>query len=134
MNTKLNKILAEISAGELFDKITILEIKKTKIKDKDKVSNVEKELLTLNKTLEEHGLNKVNEELKSLVQILTNINLDLWEIEDGKREFEKKGEFGDDFISLARAVYKKNDIRAKTKLKINELLGSNIKEVKSYKN
>ena len=134
MNTKLNKILAEISAGELFDKITILEIKKTKIKDKDKVSNVEKELLTLNKTLEEHGLKKVNEELKSLVQILTNINLDLWEIEDGKREFEKKGEFGDDFISLARAVYKKNDIRAKTKLKINELLGSNIKEVKSYKN
>ena len=134
MNTKLDRILAEISAGELFDKITILEIKKTKIKDKDKVSNVEKELLTLNKTLEEHGLNKVNEELKSLVQILTNINLDLWEIEDGKREFEKKGEFGDDFISLARAVYKKNDIRAKTKLKINELLGSNIKEVKSYKN
>ena len=134
MNTKLDKILAEISAGELFDKITILKIKKTKIKDKEKVSNVEKELLSLNKTLEEHGLNKINEELKNLVQKLTNINLDLWEIEDGKREFEKKGEFGDDFISLARAVYKKNDIRAKTKLKINELLGSNIKEVKSYKN
>ena len=133
MNTKLDKILAEISAGELFDKITILEIKKTKIKDKEKVSDVERELLSLNKTLEKHGLNKLNLELRNLVNSLTKINLDLWEIEDGKREFEKKGEFGSDFINLARSVYKKNDIRAKTKLKINELLGSNIKEIKSYK-
>ena len=133
MNTKLNKILAEISAGELFDKISILEIKKSKIKDKEKVSNVVKELLSLNKTLEKHGLNKINEELKNLIQLLAGINLDLWEIEDGIRELEKKGDFGFDFVSLARSVYKKNDDRAKIKLKINKILGSNIKEVKSYK-
>lgn len=132
MNTKLGKILAEISAGELFDKITILEIKKTKIKDKDKLSDIKKELESLNNTLREHNLNKIDLKLKNLIEELKNINLDLWEIEEKKRSAEKNGNFGKDFIELSRNVYKKNDIRAKIKLEINKVLGSSIKEVKSH--
>ena len=130
MNTKLDKILAEISAGELIDKITILEIKKSKIKNKDKVIDIEKELLSLNDTMkksipDDSMVSKFKEDLK-------NINLKLWDIEDGKRSAEKKNDFGAKFIDLARNVYKLNDERAKIKLAINNALGSNIKEVKSY--
>tara|TARA_S200000501_G_scaffold377149_1_gene434460 strand:- start:1886 stop:2281 length:396 start_codon:yes stop_codon:yes gene_type:complete len=130
MNTKLDKILAEISAGELIDKITILEIKKTKITDTDKLKSVEKELSSLNKTLKNNipdlsKIDKFKDELK-------NINLKLWDIEIGKRNFEKNNNFGEDFIQLARNVYKFNDERAKIKLSINEILGSNIKEIKSH--
>ena len=132
MNNKFGKILAEISVGELFDKITILKIKKSKIKDKNKLSSVEKELNSLNETLDKNGLNKVDEKLKNLVKNLSEINEDLWNIEEGKRLSEKNNDFGENFIKLSREVYKKNDTRAKIKLEINNYLGSNIKEVKSH--
>ena len=130
MNTKLNKILAEISAGELIDKITILEIKKSKIVDKDKLIEIEKELLSLNDTMKKFIPN--NSEISKFKDSLKDINLKLWDIEDGKRSAEKNNEFGEKFIELARKVYKFNDERAKIKLTINNTLGSNIKEVKSY--
>jgi hypothetical protein len=130
MNTKLDKILAEISAGELVDKITILEIKKLKIQNKKKLTEVEKELFSLKETFDKFIVKKSN--IKELIQNLKDINLKLWDIEDGKRLAEKKNDFGKNFITLARNVYKFNDERAKIKLLINETLGSNIKEVKSY--
>ena len=130
MKTKLNQILAEISAGELIDKITILEIKKIKITDKDKLIEIHKELLSLNLILEKNisDLSKI----EKFRNDLKNINLKLWDIENGKRECEKNNDFKEKFISLARNVYKFNDERAKAKIAINKFLGSNIKEVKSY--
>ncbi len=130
MNTKLSKILAEISAGELIDKITILEIKKTKITNKDKLIEIEKELLSLNDTMKKFIPN--NSEISKFKNSLKDINLKLWDIEDGKRSAEKNNDFGEKFVELARKVYKFNDERAKIKLAINNALGSNIKEVKSY--
>ena len=130
MNTKLDKILAEISAGELIDKITILEIKKVKISNKDKLIEIEKELLSLNETVKKFIPN--NSKVSKFKDNLKEINLKLWNIEDGKRSAEKNNEFGKEFIKLARNVYKFNDERAKIKLAINNALGSNIKEVKSY--
>ena len=130
MNNKLDIILAEISAGELIDKITILEIKKNKISNKDKLNDIEKELSSLNKTMEK-SIPQQNK-IKDLSNQLKKINLKLWDIEDGKRAAEKENNFGDKFIELARNVYKFNDERAKIKLAINNALGSNIKEVKSY--
>ena len=131
MNTKLNKILAEISAGELVDKITILEIKKEKITNKDKLIEIEKELLSLNDTMKKFIPD--NSQISKFKNNLKDINLKLWDIEDGKRSAEKNNNFGEKFIELARKVYKFNDERAKIKLAINNALGSNIKEVKSYK-
>ena len=130
MSNKLDKILAEISAGELIDKITILEIKKAKITNKEKLVDVEKELSSLNQTLkkfipDESKINKYKNNLKE-------INLRLWDIEYGKRLAEKNNDFGKKFIELARNVYKFNDERAKIKLAINSALNSNIREVKSY--
>ena len=93
MNTKLDKILAEISAGELIDKITILEIKKVKISNKDKLIEIEKELVTLNKTKEKLIID--NSQILKLQTDLKNINLKLWDIEDGKRLAEKKNDFGE---------------------------------------
>ncbi len=130
MNTKLDKILAEISAGELLDKITILEIKKNKITDKDKLNEIQKELSSLTQTLDKFIPKK--DKIMNYKQSLKEINLKLWEIEDGKRKAEKDKDFGQNFIELARNVYKFNDERAKIKLAINNSLGSNIKEVKSY--
>ena len=130
MNLKLNKLLAEISAGELVDKITILEIKKKKIKDQEKLAEVDKELISLNNTFQKNI--SQNTDLKNMIKDLKEINLKLWDIEDGKREAEKNKKFDNKFIELARNVYKLNDERAKIKLKINQFLGSNIKEVKSY--
>jgi predicted nuclease with TOPRIM domain len=130
MNNKLDIILAEISAGELIDKITILEIKKTKISNKDKLNDIEKELSSLNETMKKFIPNNSN--IQDLINKLKEINLKLWDIEDGKRAAEKNNEFGEKFIELARNVYKFNDERAKLKLTINNSLGSNIKEVKSY--
>ena len=130
MDNKLDKILAEISAGELFDKITILEIKKAKISSKEKLSDIEKELLSLNDTVKKFIPNKSR--VSKHIEDLKNINLKLWDIEDGKRSAEKNNDFGEKFIELARNVYKFNDKRAKIKLAINITLGSNIKEVKSY--
>ena len=130
MNTKLNKIFAEISAGELIDKITILEIKKVKITNKDKLIEIEKELLSLSETSKKFIPD--NTEILKFKYSLKDINLKLWDIEDAKRSAEKNNEFGKEFIELARKVYKFNDERAKIKLAINNCLGSNIKEVKSY--
>ena len=127
MSNKLDKILAEISAGELIDKITILEIKKIKIKDSAKLENVEKELLslksTLNKTIPD--LSKI----QSQIEALKSVNLELWSIENGKRLAEKNKNFGEKFIELARSVYKRNDERARIKLEINNILGSNIANI-----
>ena len=130
MSNKLDKILAEISAGELVDKITILEIKKAKINNKEKLSDIERELYSLNQTMkkfipDESPIKKYKNDLKE-------INLKLWDIEDKKRLAEKNNDFGSNFIDLARKVYKTNDERAKIKLLINNILGSNIKEVKSH--
>ena len=130
MNTKLSKILAEISAGGLIDKITILEIKKEKITNKDKLIEIEKELISLNDTMKKFIPN--NSEISKFKNSLKDINLKLWDIEDGKRSSEKNNDFGQKFIQLARDVYKFNDERAKIKLAINNALGSRIKEVKSY--
>ncbi len=126
----MDKILAEISAGELIDKITILEIKKEKISNKEKLVEVNKELNSLNETLKKSINDQSN--IISFKNDLKNINLKLWDIEDGKRSAEKNNKFDEKFIELARNVYKFNDERAKIKLAINNALGSNIKEVKSY--
>ena len=130
MNSNLDKILAEISAGELIDKISILEIKKTKIDDDLKLNEIKKELESLNLTLNKSILDFSKIEL--LAKKLKAINLKLWDIEDGKRLAEKNNQFDEKFIMLARNVYKFNDERAKIKLEINNILGSNIKEVKSH--
>ena len=130
MNKKLDKILAEISAGELIDKITILEIKKIKISNAEKLKDINKELDSLNQTFKQFIPNPSS--IQQLIDKLKSINLKLWDIENGKRQAEKDQNFGKEFIELARSVYKSNDERAKIKLEINNTLGSNIKEVKSH--
>ena len=130
MDNKLDKILAEISAGELIDKITILEIKKEKIYDDEKLKDVEKELSSLKGTLKKSISDTYK--IQSLIDKLKAINLKLWNIENGKRLAEASNSFDDKFIELARNVYKENDKRSKIKLEINNTLGSNIKEVKSH--
>jgi hypothetical protein len=125
------KIYCEISAGELFDKISILEIKKNKIKDKSKRNIVLKELGSL-----QEAVNENIEKSKSLTKLykkLKSINLKLWKIEDDIRDCERKRNFKDKFIKLARTVYFTNDERSRVKNKINNLTKSNISEVKSYK-
>ena len=111
MNKKLDKILAEISVGELIDKITILEIKKNKISDKDKLNEVDKELSSLNETLKKSIIE--NSEISVFKKQLKDINLKLWDVENGKRLAEKNNDFGPRFIELARNVYRFNDERAK---------------------
>jgi hypothetical protein len=125
------KIYTEISAGELFDKISILEIKKKKIKDKNKRNIILKELSSLQETA-----SKNIEKSKSIIKLykkLKSINLKLWKIEDDIRYRERKNNFESKFIKLARAVYFTNDERSRVKNKINSLTKSNISEVKSYK-
>ena len=130
MNNKLDKILAEISGGELIDKITILEIKKERIEDSNKLIDVEKELTSLRNTYKKSIPDESR--IKILIEELKSINLELWDIENAKRLAEKKKFFDENFIELSRNVYKKNDERSKIKLEINKILGSNIKEVKSH--
>ena len=130
MVNKLDKILAEISAGELIDKITILEIKKIKITDKEKLTDVEKELSSLQYTVKKYIPDE--DKIINFKNNLKDINSKLWDLENSKRAAEKKGVFGNQFIYDARKVYKLNDERAKAKLSINNTLGSNIKEVKSH--
>ena len=130
MIDNLDKILAEISAGELIDKITILEIKAEKIENSAKLKNIKKELSSLNNTSKKMIVE--TDEIKNLINKLKIINRKLWDIENGKRLAEKNNDFGKNFIELARNVYKTNDERSKIKLEINNLLGSNIKEVKSH--
>ena len=124
------KILSEISAGELLDKITILEIKIDKIKNEDDKKEVLKEYKSLKKIQEDNI--EFNEEIKKLYNDLKQTNSKLWEIEDKLRVFEKEKKFDNEFIKLARGVYFNNDDRSKIKLKINKLLKSNIREVKQY--
>ena len=128
----MNKILVEISVGELLDKISILEIKKEKISDTSSLENINVEYSILKEQLEKNIQNdkKTNE----LFQSLKEVNAKLWVIEDDKRTCEKNADFGEKFIELARGVYINNDKRAKIKSEINKILGSNIKEVKQYVN
>ena len=130
MTNKSKKILTEISAGELLDKISILEIKLDNIKDKDKLNEINKEYKSLEETKKSNI--EISANLEKLVNQLKEINLKLWNIEEQKRLCEKNSDFGNNFIQLSRNVYLNNDKRAKIKSDINKLLGSNIKEVKSY--
>ena len=126
----MNKILVEVSVGELFDKISILEIKKDKIKDKEKLKYIVDEY----NLLKEQMVNKVkpNEELSGLFDTLKDINSKLWVIEDDKRLCEKNSDFGEKFIKLSRDIHFLNDKRASIKLEINNQTGSKIKEIKEY--
>lgn len=123
-------VLAPISVGELIDKITILKIKSNLIKDKIKLSNIEKELQSLEELKDELKLDLDN--LDPLQSQLYKVNLELWHIENYKRQSEKEQLFDDAFINAARQVYLKNDLRASLKKQINELVGSTIVEEKSY--
>ncbi|MDA9880347.1 DUF6165 family protein [Candidatus Pelagibacter sp.] len=128
----MNKILVEVSVGELLDKISILEIKKDKIKDPEKLIYILDELSILK---EESKSNiKSDKKLNELYQSLKIINARLWVIEDDKRKCEKEKDFTENFIKLSRDVHILNDDRAKIKLKINEHTGSKIKEIKEYTN
>ncbi len=126
----MNKIIVEISIGELLDKISILEIKKDKIKDPKKLEFVSNEHTILKSQLENNI--KTDDKLNELFQSLKEINTKLWVIEDNKRLCEKDKDFGDNFIKLSRDVHFLNDERAKIKLKINDHTGSKIKEIKEY--
>ncbi len=132
MIKKSKKILTEISAGELLDKISILEIKLDKIKDKENLYEIDKEYKSLNETKKSHL--EITPDIQNLIDQLKNVNIKLWSIEDEKRICEKNKDFNDKFIELSRNVYINNDKRAKIKSEINKLLGSNIKEVKKYAN
>lgn len=125
------KILAEISVGELFDKITILNIKTKKISDNDKLQNIHTELKTLNDQSKKITVSDA-QALNDLVLKLQQINEDLWDIENFKRECEAKKDFGESFIKLSRDVHFKNDKRAVIKKEINLLSNSQIVEEKEY--
>ena len=132
MSNKSKKIQTEISAGELLDKISILEIKLVKINDKESLLEINKEYNSLKET--QNSNIKLTKNLENLIKELKEINLKLWDIEDNKRICEKNKDFGKVFVDLSRNVYLNNDKRAKIKSEINKLLGSNIKEVKQYVN
>ena len=132
MSNKSKKILTEISAGELLDKISILEIKLVKINDKESLLEINKEYNSLKET--QNSNIKLTKNLENLIKELKEINLKLWDIEDNKRICEKNKDFGQTFINLSRSVYLNNDKRANIKSKINKMLGSNIKEIKQYVN
>ena len=126
----MNKILVEVSVGELLDKISILEIKKEKIKDIDKLKFINDEYKILKSEFEKNV--KSDDRLKKLFDVLKEINSRLWIIEDDKRLCEKNSDFGEKFIKLSRDVHLLNDNRAKLKLEINNYTGSKIKEIKEY--
>ena len=128
----MNKIIVEVSIGELLDKISILEIKQEKIKDSEKLKFINNEHSILKNQLD----NNVNSDDKivSLFQSLKNINAKLWVIEDDKRQCEKDKDFGEKFIKLSREIHFLNDDRAQIKLEINNYTGSEIKEIKEYTN
>ena len=126
----MNKIIVEVSVGELLDKISILEIKQDKIKDPEKLSFINNEHSILKNQFEKNV--KSDEKLEKLFQELKDINAKLWVIEDDKRDCEKNKDFGEKFIKLSRDVHFLNDDRAKIKLEINNHTGSKIKEIKEY--
>ena len=126
----MNKILVEVSIGELLDKISILEIKQEKIKDPEKLKFISDEHSVLKDQLDQNV--KSNKDIKILFQSLKEINAKLWVIEDDKRQCEKEKDFTEKFIKLSRDVHFLNDDRAKIKLEINNHTGSKIKEIKEY--
>ena len=128
----MNTILVEVSVGELLDKISILEIKKEKIKDSEKLKFINDEYEVLKDQLDKNV--KSDEKIDKLFQSLKEINAKLWIIEDDKRLCEKNSDFREKFIKLSREVHFLNDERAKIKLDINNLTGSKIKEIKEYTN
>ena len=128
----MNKILVEVSVCELLDKISILEIKKEKIKDEKNLKFINDEYKILKDELDQNI--KSDEKLEKLFQSLKEINSKLWIIEDDKRLCEKNSDFGEKFIKLSRDVHFLNDVRAKIKLEINNHTGSKIKEIKEYTN
>ena len=128
----MNKIIVEVSIGELLDKISILEIKLEKIKDKEKLKFINNELSILKNQLEKNV--KSDDKVNNLYKSLKEINTKLWNIEDNKRQCEKDKDFGENFIKLSRDVHFLNDDRAKVKLEINNYTGSVIKEIKEYTN
>ena len=128
----MNKILVEVSVGELLDKISILEIKKDKIKNPEKLTYINDELSILKEEFKNNV--KSDSKIDKLYQSLKIINSRLWTIEDDKRKCEKEKDFGKNFIKLSRVVHILNDDRAKIKLEINNLTGSKIKEIKEYFN
>ena len=128
----MNKILVEVSVGELLDKISILEIKKEKIKDPEKLKFINDEYNVLKDQLNKNV--QSDEKLDQLFQSLKEINAKLWVIEDDKRLCEKNSDFGEKFTKLSRYVHFLNDDRAKIKLEINNHTGSKIKEIKEYTN
>ncbi len=128
----MNKILVEISVGELFDRISILEIKKDKTKDTNNLKFINEEYVILKNQFKKNV--KIDEKLNKLFESLKEINSRLWVIEDEKRLCEKNKDFGEKFINLSRDVHFLNDDRAKIKLEINNHTGSNIKEIKQYTN
>ena len=128
----MNKIIVEVSIGELLDKISILEIKQEKIKDPEKLRFISNEHSILKKQLDDNV--KSDDKINDLFQSLKDINAKLWVIEDDKRQCEKVKDFGEKFIKLSRDVHFLNDERAKIKLEINNYTGSAIKEIKEYTN
>ena len=126
----MNKILVEVSVGELLDKISILEIKQEKIKDTEKLNFINEEHSILKDQLNDNV--KIDKKLTELFESLKQINAKLWVIEDDKRQCEKEKDFTDTFIKLSRDVHFLNDDRAKIKLDINNHTGSKIKEIKEY--
>ena len=130
MKDKSKKILSEISAGELLDKISILQIKLEKIKNEDSQKEIQKEYKIL-KEIQNSSI-ELTDTIKDLLKSIKEVNLVLWDIEDKLRIYEKNKNFGKDFIKSAREVYINNDKRSKIKSEINRILGSNIKEIKQY--
>ena len=128
----MNKIIVEVSIGELLDKISILEIKQEKIKDLEKLKFINNEYSILKDQLKKNV--KSDDRLNTLYQSLKEINTKLWIIEDDKRQCEKDKNFGEKFVKLSRDVHFLNDDRAKIKLEINNHTGSTIKEIKEYTN
>ena len=128
----MNKIIIEVSVGELLDKISILEIKKEKIKDTEKLKFINNEYSILKDQFKKNV--ETDEKLNQMYQSLKDLNFNLWEIEDDKRKCEKNKDFGERFIQLSRDVHFLNDNRAKIKLEINNYSGSEIKEIKEYTN
>ena len=128
----MNKILVEVSVGELLDKISILEIKQEKIKDTEKLKFINEEHSILKDQLNKNV--KSDQKLNELFETLKKINVKLWIIEDDKRQCEKDKDFTEKFIKLSRDVHFLNDERAKIKLEINNFTGSKIKEIKEYTN
>ena len=130
MTSSTTELLVPVSIGELIDKITILEIKAARIPDPQKLANVQRELQLLDGIRSEKIASSA--ELDGLTAQLKDVNTQLWDIEDRIRDFERNKSFGQDFVDLARSVYRSNDLRAALKRQINELFGSLIVEEKSY--